>query len=364
MACSACVVCNCNPCSCGSACDPVNEALSSQVNNLVLSMYGSVTKTCVNGQVIWSLPCDLDDGVPGFPRNSGEGIACYLIRYAQEVMGQPLNFANTVYVDKNWALLSAIGVVAFGTVQEAYDYANPQASITNPWVIRIGPGTRTDFGGIRITADWNTYVSLFGSGEDITELDSIDGSNDSGNAYNVTLIASNLALRLIDTSTAGAFVAGNINMTFNTGSINQSSVLALDLSAGVGGTGGNLVLDRNLVGEVRMGSNSPGTIRALRSKFQPFAADNCIDNLNGGSTLSDCIFRTSNGGTNCIANVTSNGAQFTNCLFIPATTGYPITASVARTIVSYNNISKNALNANVTLSEGTFTVMTATMRQP
>lgn len=356
--------CNTNPCSHTSSCDATNEAISSQLSNFVSAFFGDVTKTCVNNQIVWSLPCDLDDGVPGFPRNAGEGIACYVIRYAQSVIGAELSFANTVYVDKNWAILSAAGVPAFATAQEAYDYANPQASITNPWVMRIGPGTLTDFGGIRISSTWNTYVSLFGAGVDISEISFIDGSNATGNAYSVTLISANMTIRLIDTSTNGAFTAGNITMTFNTGSVNQSSSLALNLSAGAGGTGGNLRLDRNLVGEVRMGTNSPGTITSKNSTFQPFAADNCIDNLNGGSTFYANIFRTSNGGTHCIANVTSNGAQFVNCEFIPGGAGLPITASVARTIVSYNNISKNALGPNVTLSEGTFTVMTATMRAP
>lgn len=356
--------CNCttNPCSHTHECDAADEAIASQLNNFVTAFFGSVSKTCVNNQVVWSLPCDLDAGVDGFPRNAGEGIACYLIRYAQSIL--PVLFANTVYVDKNWAALSALGYPAFATVQEAYDYANPQASITNPWVMKIGAGTLTDFGGITITADWNTYVSLFGAGEDITEISFIDGSSTTGPGWDVTLISANMTIRLIDTSTSGAFAAGDVDMIFNTGSVNQSSSLAIDVSAGVGGTGGTLRLDRNLVGEIVMGTNSPGTITASDSKFRPFASDNCIDNLNGGSTFTRCNFRTSSGNADCIANITSNGAQFTNCLFIPTGTGRPLVASVARTIVSYNNIAKNANHANVTLSEGTFTVMTATMRTP
>lgn len=356
--------CNCttNPCSCPDACDAANEAIASQLNNFVTAFFGTVSKTCVNNQVVWSLPCDLDAGVDGFPRLAGEGIACYLIRYAQSIL--PALFANTVYVDKNWAALSALGYPAFATVQEAYDYANPQASITNPWVIKVGAGTLTDFGGITLTADWNTYVSLFGAGVDISEISFIDGSSSTGNGFDVQLVSANLTLRLIDTSVSGAFTAGDITMTFNTGSVNQSSVLALDLSAGVGGTGGNLVLRENIVGEVVMGSNTPGTVRAKNTFFQPFASDNCIDNLTGGSTIGYCIFRTSSGNADCIANITSSGAQFTNNLFIPAGTGRPMVASAPVTIVSYNNIAKNANHANVTLSEGTFTVMAATMRQP
>lgn len=354
--------CTTSPCSCPDACDAANEAIASQLTNFTTAFFGSVTKTCVNNQVVWALPCDLDDGVAGFPRLAGEGIACYLIRYAQSLA--VAEFANTVYVDKNWAELAALGLNAYATVQEAYDFANPQASITSPWVMKIGAGTLTDFGGITLTADWNTYVSLFGTGVDISEVSFIDGSSNTGNGFDIDLISANLTLRLIDTSVTGAFTAGNITMRFNTGSLHQSSALAIDTSAGVGGTGGNLILDRNQVGEVRMGTNSPGTIRAKNSRFSPFGADNCIDSLNGGSTIAYCIFNTSNNGTNCIANVTSSGAQITNSLFIPAGTGMPLVASAPVTIVSYNNIARNANHANVTLSEGTFTVMVAAMRVP
>lgn len=72
--------CNQNPCCCDDTCDPSNEPLSSALDNFILAFFGSLTKSCVNNKVIWSLPCDLDAGVAGFPRMSGEGIACYLLR--------------------------------------------------------------------------------------------------------------------------------------------------------------------------------------------------------------------------------------------------------------------------------------------
>jgi hypothetical protein len=61
-------------------CDASNEPLASQLNNFITSFYGSLTKTCVNNQVVWVLPCDLDSGIPGYPRIANEGLACYFIR--------------------------------------------------------------------------------------------------------------------------------------------------------------------------------------------------------------------------------------------------------------------------------------------
>lgn len=77
MSCSS---CNCNPCNCCS-CDAANEPLASALDNFISSFYGTVTKTCVNNRVIWTLPCDLEGTpIPDFPRLPGEGLACYFAR--------------------------------------------------------------------------------------------------------------------------------------------------------------------------------------------------------------------------------------------------------------------------------------------
>lgn len=76
MSCSS---CGCSPCN-EVTCDADNEPLSSALNNFITSFYGSLTKTCVNNNVVWVLPCDLDNGISGYPRVAGEGLACYFIR--------------------------------------------------------------------------------------------------------------------------------------------------------------------------------------------------------------------------------------------------------------------------------------------
>ena len=72
-------------CSCNNSCDPEHEPLPSTVDNFVTQFFGSVTKTCVDGQVIWTLPCDLDEGIPGYPRIEGEGLACYFARVLEDI---------------------------------------------------------------------------------------------------------------------------------------------------------------------------------------------------------------------------------------------------------------------------------------
>lgn len=77
----SCNCCNANPCQCSASCDPNNEALASVLNNLTTSLIGVPVKSCVNNQVVWVLPCDLDNGIPEFPKNAGESIACYFLRF-------------------------------------------------------------------------------------------------------------------------------------------------------------------------------------------------------------------------------------------------------------------------------------------
>lgn len=84
-----CNSCNCNPCQCECSCDPANEALTSAFNNFVTLFIGSLTKTCVNGQVVWTLPCDLDSDEPitGYPKLANESVFCYFLRVLGVVAG-------------------------------------------------------------------------------------------------------------------------------------------------------------------------------------------------------------------------------------------------------------------------------------
>jgi hypothetical protein len=60
-----------------------NESVPSLINNLVTALYGSnVTKSVVNRQVVWNIPCDPNNTaeITGLPRTTGEGLLCYIIR--------------------------------------------------------------------------------------------------------------------------------------------------------------------------------------------------------------------------------------------------------------------------------------------
>ncbi len=63
------------------------ESLPSQIENFTTQFFGTVVKTEINGQVVWSLPCQLDVGLPGNPRGVDEGLACYFLRLFSDGIG-------------------------------------------------------------------------------------------------------------------------------------------------------------------------------------------------------------------------------------------------------------------------------------
>lgn len=108
---------SCCPTTTTITCDPANEPLASALNNFIVSFFGSLTKTCVNNQVVWVLPCDLDAGDPQFPRNSGEGLACYFLRFMQAfTAAQVFAIGNKGYRS---TVLAATDVVLFRAIDVA-----------------------------------------------------------------------------------------------------------------------------------------------------------------------------------------------------------------------------------------------------
>lgn len=75
-----CHSCNGNPCRVSVTNTPECESLPSQIQNFTEQFFGTVIKTETDGVVTWSLPCDLDVGLPNNPRASDEGLACYFLR--------------------------------------------------------------------------------------------------------------------------------------------------------------------------------------------------------------------------------------------------------------------------------------------
>lgn len=76
---------SCNPCKNTSLTNTAAcESLPSQISNFTEQFFGVVVKSEVDGQVIWTLPCNLDVGLPNNARGADEGLACYFLRLFEE----------------------------------------------------------------------------------------------------------------------------------------------------------------------------------------------------------------------------------------------------------------------------------------
>lgn len=75
-----CRTCDGNPCRVNETNTAQCESLPSQIQNFTAQFFGEVIKTETDGVVSWSLPCNLDVGLPNNPRAEDEGLACYFLR--------------------------------------------------------------------------------------------------------------------------------------------------------------------------------------------------------------------------------------------------------------------------------------------
>lgn len=112
--------CDCNT-NCSSAatdaCDP--EPIESQITNFITSFVGTLTKTSVNGVCVWTLPCDLGDEIPAFPREANEGVLCYIYRIlatgasvGEANIGANVGAGSGWYRDKTGVTLNFKSVIA------------------------------------------------------------------------------------------------------------------------------------------------------------------------------------------------------------------------------------------------------------
>ena len=63
-----------------------HESVPSLINNLVYSLYGGILKKVKGGRVSWCVPCDPSrnpSNIQNFPREEGEGLLCYILRFFQ-----------------------------------------------------------------------------------------------------------------------------------------------------------------------------------------------------------------------------------------------------------------------------------------
>lgn len=75
---------SCNPCNTSLTNTAACESLPSQISNFTEQFFGTIVKTEVDGNVVWTLPCSLGIGLPNNERGDDESLACYFLRLFEE----------------------------------------------------------------------------------------------------------------------------------------------------------------------------------------------------------------------------------------------------------------------------------------
>lgn len=96
---------SCNSSTYSSTCCPEvpypsisSESVPSLIDNLVYALYGTINKSVSSGRVVWDIPCDPSTTpaeVPSIPRQTGEGLLCYIIRVFQSSVAVIPNVVQT-----------------------------------------------------------------------------------------------------------------------------------------------------------------------------------------------------------------------------------------------------------------------------
>lgn len=167
------------------------------------------------------------------------------------------------------------------------------------------------------------------------------------------------------TSTGGGTTVTTVGKSAVTGAIDASSTagtMAIKDGATTGNIGcpdSSLTLSSGATVGAISGGGTTCQVKGFGAKIT-----GQVQKLFESSAFHNCDFSTTSGNQDCIADLNGDGAQFIDCSFMPNGTGFAINSSVPHTIVSFDSKGNGGLSGNVTISEGTFTSITATLVQP
>jgi hypothetical protein len=119
-----------------------SESVPSLISNLVYALYGTISKSVVDGRIVWDIPCDPNNTaeIDDIPREEGEGLLCYLIRVFNDTVATSFlrwaftgNGTTTSFSLPNATLTNRNGYLVYidGVVQDPINYTISAGSPKN-----------------------------------------------------------------------------------------------------------------------------------------------------------------------------------------------------------------------------------------
>jgi len=149
-----------------------SESVPSLISNLVSALYGTITKSVVNRNVVWNIPCDPVNApatVFGVPRNSGEGLLCYFIRALNQANSGTSTFYGS-FVGNVTGNSTASGKLLGGDAQQLVY----QTSTNNTGFLALGnSGQILTSNGTNLTWDNLQNIPSVSDARDKTEINPV-----------------------------------------------------------------------------------------------------------------------------------------------------------------------------------------------
>jgi hypothetical protein len=96
-----------------------HESVPSLIDNLTFALYGNILKKIKGGRVSWCIPCDPSRNpstIPLFPREEGEGLLCYILRFFQDNYGSGITGATGATGPAGSGSSGSTGATGTGTI--------------------------------------------------------------------------------------------------------------------------------------------------------------------------------------------------------------------------------------------------------
>jgi hypothetical protein len=182
------------------------ESVPSLINNLTTALYGTISKVVANRQVVWNIPCDPNNTatIASVPRNTGEGLLCYLLRIFYTY--DPGSYTNLTTAQTltnktiSGGILSGITTFPNGTI-DSNGNINTTGSITASGGF-IGSLNGNATSATTATSATSFIGNLFGDVTGIQSITSVVRVNGASIPTSKTIVGTNSSGQIIDASSA------------------------------------------------------------------------------------------------------------------------------------------------------------------
>jgi hypothetical protein len=250
-----------------------NESVPSLINNLVSALYGTnVTKTVVNRQVVWNIPCDPNNTaqISDLPREAGEGLLCYMIRAFNNTQVAPVTLGGVQTLTNKTLISPIINSPSVSNLTATGSLTLPSGSVSPSYLSAGGPSWNS--AGMLTTTGLTVTGSVALPANSVTAGNIADGSitNSDINA-SANIANSKLAGNPTSTNEINRIVLRDNNGNFSANTITSNLTgIATSATNIRGGTIGSIPYQTSANNTALIPSTTEGLVLICNGNAAPF----------------------------------------------------------------------------------------------